>query len=73
VDGKTHLALLPRAKWQVVVREAHVGSISWVAYDMHLTHVAAKSQACTPQRLRPPARGQPSYKGWCGEAAVGSG
>jgi DNA invertase Pin-like site-specific DNA recombinase len=72
VDGKIHLASLPRAEWQVVVHEAHVGYISWEAYDMQLTQLAANSQAYTPQRLRPPREGPALLQGLvlcgrCGE------
>jgi DNA invertase Pin-like site-specific DNA recombinase len=72
VDGKIHIASLPRAEWQVVVREAHVGYIPWEVYEMHLAQLAANSQAYTPQRLRPPREGPALLQGLvlcgrCGE------
>jgi DNA invertase Pin-like site-specific DNA recombinase len=72
VDGKIHIASLPRAEWQVVVREAHIGYIPWEVYEMHLTQLAANSQAYTPQRLRPPREGPALLQGLvlcgrCGE------
>jgi recombinase-like zinc beta ribbon protein/Homeodomain-like domain-containing protein len=54
---------VPREQWQVVVRDAHVGYISWEAYEMHLTQLAANSQAYTPQRLRPPREGPALLQG----------
>lgn len=47
---KIHIASLPRAKWQVVVRDAHIGYIPWEVYEMHLSQLAANRQAYTPQR-----------------------
>jgi DNA invertase Pin-like site-specific DNA recombinase len=72
VDGKIHIASLPRAEWQVVVREAHIGYIPWEVYEMHLTQLAANRQAYTPQRLRPPREGPALLQGLvlcgrCGE------
>ena len=28
-EGRTHIAALPREEWQVVVRDAHVGYVTW--------------------------------------------
>jgi len=72
VDGKIHIASLPREQWQVVVREAHVGYIPWEEYEMHLTQLAANSQAYTPHRLHPPREGPALLQGLvlcgrCGE------
>jgi hypothetical protein len=72
VEGKSHIAALPREQWQVVVREAHVGYMSWEAYERHLTPLATNSQAYTPQRLRTPWEGQALLQGLvlcgrCGE------
>jgi Recombinase zinc beta ribbon domain/Recombinase len=72
VDGKIHIASLPREQWQVVVHNAHAGYISWESYEMHLTQLAANSQAYTPQRLHPPREGPSLLQGLvlcgrCGE------
>jgi DNA invertase Pin-like site-specific DNA recombinase len=72
VDGKIRITSLPREQWQVVVRDAHVGYIAWEAYEMHLSQLAANSQAYTPQRLRPPREGPALLQGLalcgrCGE------
>jgi DNA invertase Pin-like site-specific DNA recombinase len=63
VDGTIRITSVPREQWQVVVRDAHVGYISWEAYEMHLTQLAANSQAYTPQRLRPPREGPALLQG----------
>jgi DNA invertase Pin-like site-specific DNA recombinase len=72
VEGTIRITSLPREQWQVVVRDAHVGYLSWEAYEMHLTQLAANSQAYTPQRLRPPREGPALLQGLvlcgrCGE------
>jgi DNA invertase Pin-like site-specific DNA recombinase len=63
VDGTIRITSVPREQWQVVVRDAHVGYIAWEAYEMHLTQLAANSQAYTPQCLRPPREGPALLQG----------
>ena len=72
-EGRTHIAALPREEWQVVVRDAHVGYVTWEAYEAHVAQLAANSQAYTPHRLHPHGRDRPSCKGWYCVAAAGSG
>jgi DNA invertase Pin-like site-specific DNA recombinase len=72
VDGKTHIAVLPREQWQVVVHEAHVGYINWEEYEAHLAQLAANSQAYAPHRLHAPREGPALLQGLvlcgrCGE------
>jgi Recombinase zinc beta ribbon domain/Recombinase len=72
VDGTTRITSVPREPWPVVVRDAHVGSIAWEAYERHLTQLTANRQAYTPQRLRPPREGPALLQGLvlcgrCGE------
>jgi hypothetical protein len=72
MDGKIHIAALPRDAWQVVIREAHAGYITWGEYEAHLTQLAANSQAYAPQRLHPPREGPALLQGivlcgHCGE------
>jgi hypothetical protein len=72
VDGKTHIAVLPREQWQVVVHDAHVGYITWEEYETHLTQLAANSQAYAPHRLHAPREGPALLQGLvlcgrCGE------
>jgi DNA invertase Pin-like site-specific DNA recombinase len=63
VDGKTPIAPLPRAEWQVVVREAHVGYTPWGVHGRQLAQLAANSQAYTPPRRRPPREGPALLRG----------
>jgi len=72
VDGKTHIQLLPRDQWQVLIRDVHVSYITWDEYEAHLAQLAANSQAYTPQRLNPPREGPALLQGLvvcgrCGE------
>lgn len=62
-DGKTHIASLPREQWQVIIRDAHVGYISWDEYEANLKQLAANSQAYSPQRLSPPREGPALLQG----------
>jgi DNA invertase Pin-like site-specific DNA recombinase len=71
-DGKVHIASLPREEWQVVVREAHIGYISWEQYEAHLEQLAVNSRAYAPKRLSPPREGPALLQGLvicglCGE------
>jgi len=72
VDGKIHIEELPQEQWQVVIRDAHEGYISWEEYQAHLQQLAANSQAYSPQRLSPPREGPALLQGLvicgrCGE------
>jgi hypothetical protein len=72
IDGKTHIAVLPREQWQVIVPEAHIGYITWEEYEAHLAQLAANSQAYTPHRLHAPREGPALLQGLvlcgrCGE------
>lgn len=72
IDGKIHIESLPQEQWQVVVRDAHIGYITWEDYETHLAQLAANRQAYAPQRLRPPREGPALLQGlvlcgYCGE------
>lgn len=72
VDGKVHITTLPREQWQVVVRDAHAGYITWEEYAAHLQQRAANSQAYAPHRLHAPREGPALLQGLvlcgrCGE------
>lgn len=72
MDGKSHITVLPREEWQVMIREAHVGYITWEEYEVHVRQLAANSQAYAPQRLHPPREGPALLQGLvlcghCGE------
>ena len=56
----------------MVVRDAHVGYVTWEAYEAHVAQLAANSQAYTPHRLHPPREGPALLQGLvlcgrCGE------
>lgn len=72
VDGKIHIEALPQEQWQVTVRDAHAGYISWTEFEENLAQLAANSQAYSPQRLNPPREGPALLQGLvvcgsCGE------
>ena len=71
-DGKIHIVALPREEWQVIVRDAHIGYISWEQYEGHLEQLAVNSRAYAPKRLSPPREGPALLQGLvicglCGE------
>ena len=61
-EGRTHIAALPREERQVV-RDAHVGYVTWEAYEAHVAQLAANRQAYTPHRLHPPREGPALLQG----------
>jgi hypothetical protein len=63
VDGKIHINDLSQEEWQVVIRDAHVGYISWEEYEANLAQLKANSQAYTPPRLNPPREGPALVQG----------
>ena len=72
VDGKIHIATLPREQWQVIVRDVHVGYLTWQEYEANLAQLLTNSQAYTPARLNPPREGPALLQGLvicgcCGE------
>jgi DNA invertase Pin-like site-specific DNA recombinase len=71
-DGKVHVETLPREEWQVVIRDAHVGYLTWQEYEANLAQLAANSQAYAKARLNPPREGPALLQGLalcgrCGE------
>jgi DNA invertase Pin-like site-specific DNA recombinase len=62
-DGKIHITALPRDEWQVVVRDAHPGYITWAEYEAHLAQLAANRQAYAQARLSPPREGPALLQG----------
>lgn len=63
VDGKVHITDVPREEWQVIIRDAHVGYISWEEYERNLEQLKANSRAYTPKRLSPPREGPALLQG----------
>jgi DNA invertase Pin-like site-specific DNA recombinase len=72
VDGKVHIHDLPRSDWIALVRDAHVGYITWEDYERNEAQLALNSQAYAPQRFSPPREGPALLQGLlicgrCGE------
>ena len=71
-DGKVHIADVPRSEWFALVKNAHVGYISWEDYERNEVQLAVNSQAYAPQRFSPPREGPALLQGLlicgtCGE------
>jgi DNA invertase Pin-like site-specific DNA recombinase len=71
-DGKFHIQDVPRADWVVLVRDAHVGYISWEDFERNEAQLALNSQAYAPKRFSPPREGPALLQGLilcgcCGE------
>jgi DNA invertase Pin-like site-specific DNA recombinase len=71
-DGKVHIADVPRSDWFTLVKEAHVGYITWEDYERHEAQLVVNSQAYAPQRFSPPREGPALLQGLlicgkCGE------
>ena len=71
-DGKVHIQELPRSEWDTLVKNAHVGYITWEDYERNEAQLAMNSQAYAPQRFSPPREGPALLQGLiicgtCGE------
>jgi hypothetical protein len=71
-DGKVHIEDLPRSEWIALVKDAHVGYITWEDYERNEAQLAMNSQAYAPERLSPPREGPAQMPrllicGRCGE------
>ena len=71
-DGKIHIQDLPRTEWFALVKDAHVGYITWEEYERNEAQLAVNSQAYAPQRFSPPREGPALLQGLiicgkCGE------
>ncbi len=71
-DGKVHIADVPRSEWFALVKDAHVGYITWEDYERNEAQLALNSQAYAPQRFSPPREGPALLQGLiicgrCGE------
>ena len=71
-DGKVHTADLPRSEWFALVKNAHVGYITWEDYERNEAQLAMNSQAYAPERFSPPREGPALLQGLiicgnCGE------
>ena len=71
-DGKVHSEDLPRSEWIALVKDAHVGYITWEDFERNEAQLVMNSQAYAPQRLSPPREGPALLQGLlicgrCGE------
>jgi len=71
-DGKVHIADVPRSEWFALVKNAHVGYITWENYERNEAQLAVNSQAYAPERFSPPREGPALLQGLiicgkCGE------
>ena len=63
INGKVHVAVLPRDQWQVVISHAHVGYITPEDYERNLAQLVANSRAYAPPRLSPAREGPALLQG----------
>ncbi len=71
-DGKVHIEDVPRSEWVVLMKDVHVGYISWEDYERNEAQLAMNSQAYAPERFSPPREGPALLQGLilcgrCGE------
>lgn len=68
-DGKVHIQEVPRAEWDTLVKNAHVGYISWEDDERNEAQLAMNSQAYAPERFSPPREGPALLQGllMCGK------
>ena len=70
--GKVHSVDVPRSEWFALVKNAHVGYITWEDYERNAAQLALNSQAYAPERFSPPREGPALLQGLlicgkCGE------
>jgi DNA invertase Pin-like site-specific DNA recombinase len=70
--GKVSIEDLPRSEWLTLVKDAHVGYITWEDYERNEAQLVMNSQAYAPERLSPPREGPALLQGLlicgrCGE------
>ena len=63
---------MPRSQWFALVKNAHVGYITWEDYERNEAQLALNSQAYAPERFSPPREGPALLQGLiicgkCGE------
>ena len=62
-DGKIHVADLPRSEWVTLVKDAHVGYISWEEFERNEAQLAMNSPGLAPERFSPPREGPALLQG----------
>ena len=71
-DGKVHIEDVPRSEWVVLMKDVHVGYISWEDYERNEAQLAMNSPGLAPERFSPPREGPALLQGLilcgrCGE------
>ncbi|MHB8597173.1 MAG: recombinase family protein [Ktedonobacteraceae bacterium] len=68
-DGKIHIAEVPRTQWDTLVKNAHIGYITWEEYERNEAQLAVNSQTYVPERFSPPREGPALLQGllMCGK------
>ena len=71
-DGKFHIEDVPRSEWDTLVKDAHVGYITWEEFERNEAQLVMNSQAYAPERFSPPREGPALLQGLivcstCGE------
>ena len=71
-NGRVHIQELPRSQWDTLVKNAHMGYITWEEFERNEAQLVMNSQAYAPERFSPP-REEPALLqgliicGKCGE------
>ena len=64
-SGHLHIERLPRDQWQVLIRDAHPGYITWDEYEQNLRRLHQAAQSSVPNVARAhPEKDRRSCKGW---------
>jgi Recombinase len=53
-DGRVHIQELPRSQWDTLVKNAHMGYITWEEFERNEAQLVMNSQAYAPERFSPP-------------------
>jgi len=59
-DGHVSIERLPRDQWQVLIRDAHVGYITWAEYERNLAQLRQTAQSYGAERRASPPREGPA-------------
>lgn len=59
-DGSLHIQTLPQEQWPFLLRDAHVGYLSWEEYEANLQQLRANAQASGQDRRHGPPREGPA-------------
>src|SRR5487761_2489000 len=59
-DGSRHIQTLPQEQWPFLLRDAHVGYLSWEEFEANLQQLRANAQASGQDRRHGPLREGPA-------------